>query len=98
MTVMCEWFAMCDHDADGLRTHPVLGHVPICARCADRVGDPVTDAERAALADATTEDTSEDLCTDHGFDECPDCGNGGVKIGPDGYEPCTRFLRCWSDA
>jgi hypothetical protein len=43
------------------------------------------------------EDTSEDRCTDHGLDGCPDCGNVGVKIGPDGYEPCTRFLTCWAD-
>jgi hypothetical protein len=44
----------------------------------------------------TPEDTSEDRCTDHGFDECPDCGNVGVKIDT-GYVPCTRFLTCWAD-
>jgi hypothetical protein len=51
--------------------------------------DHATDHER--------EDTSEDLCTEHGFDECPDCGNVGVKIDTSGYVPCTRFLTCWSD-
>lgn len=43
------------------------------------------------------QDTSEDRCTDHGYDECPDCGNAGVKIDASGYVPCTRFLTCWSD-
>ena len=40
MTV-CEWFAMCDHEAIGVVSHPVLGDVPICQRCADNMGlDP----------------------------------------------------------
>lgn len=96
--MVCEWFALCDHPADGVRTHPILGAVLICTRCADRVGDPITQGERETLQAATTgEDTSEDWCTEHGFEECPDCGNGGVKIGADGYEPCTRFRGCWSD-
>lgn len=43
------------------------------------------------------EDTSEDPCTDHGLDTCPDCGNAGTAIGPDGYYECTRFLTCWTD-
>lgn len=34
----CEWFAKCDNDADGVTPHPVLGDVPICARCADKLG------------------------------------------------------------
>lgn len=28
----CQWFAMCDHAATNLRTHPVLGLVPVCER------------------------------------------------------------------
>jgi hypothetical protein len=32
----CEWFAMCDHDATVLVLHPILGHVPACASCAER--------------------------------------------------------------
>jgi hypothetical protein len=52
---------------------------------------------RAGLTDDSTEDTSEDRCTDHGLDVCPDCGNGGIVVGDNGYEPCTRFLTCWSD-
>ena len=43
------------------------------------------------------EDTSEDRCTDHGHEECPDCGDAGVKIDTSGYVPCTRFLTCWAD-
>lgn len=31
---LCEWFARCDHVATQTRSHPVLGDVPICDRCA----------------------------------------------------------------
>jgi hypothetical protein len=37
MTV-CEWFALCDNPAVGTLPHPVLGDVPVCDRCADKVG------------------------------------------------------------
>jgi hypothetical protein len=30
---VCEWFALCDHEATGTMSHPVLGAVPICDRC-----------------------------------------------------------------
>jgi len=33
----CEWFALCDHEADGTVSHPILGAVPTCQRCADRL-------------------------------------------------------------
>lgn len=33
---LCEWFALCEHKADGLARHPVLDLVPICVRCASR--------------------------------------------------------------
>lgn len=29
----CEWFLLCENDATTTRPHPVLGAVPICARC-----------------------------------------------------------------
>jgi hypothetical protein len=29
----CHWFAMCDNDTAGTRSHPILGDVPICERC-----------------------------------------------------------------
>jgi hypothetical protein len=50
MSVACEWFALCDRAADGLRRHPILGAVPICDRCAERIGEPITDEQREALA------------------------------------------------
>lgn len=31
----CQWFALCDHRADGVVAHPILGAVPTCQRCAD---------------------------------------------------------------
>jgi len=34
--VPCEYFAMCDRHAAGTTSHPVLGAVPTCQRCADR--------------------------------------------------------------
>ena len=51
-TTPCEWFALCDRVADGLRAHPILGAVPVCERCAGVVGEPITSDERQALASA----------------------------------------------
>lgn len=34
---MCAWWAMCTNLATGTRSHPVLGQVPICDRCRDKV-------------------------------------------------------------
>lgn len=34
----CRYFALCDRPADGTYLHPILGPVPTCNRCADRVG------------------------------------------------------------
>lgn len=31
--VMCGWFAMCYEPATTTRHHPIVGAVPICARC-----------------------------------------------------------------
>ena len=33
----CEWFALCDYPAIGTVAHPVLGDVPVCGRCADKL-------------------------------------------------------------
>lgn len=33
----CEYFALCDRPAEGTVAHPILGDVPCCQRCADRV-------------------------------------------------------------
>jgi len=35
---LCEWFALCDRPADGVVSHPILGWVPTCQRCADKLG------------------------------------------------------------
>lgn len=34
---MCQWFALCDHAAVTTRKHSILGDVPICKRCNDKV-------------------------------------------------------------
>lgn len=34
---LCQWFVRCDHRAAGLVAHPVLGVVPTCTRCAERM-------------------------------------------------------------
>ena len=32
-TGLCEWFARCGNPAVGTVEHPILGSVPVCARC-----------------------------------------------------------------
>ena len=59
--------------------------------------DACTAELRAFLPTDESEDTSEDPCTDHDLEVCPDCGNCGTAIGPKGYYSCTRFLTCWAD-
>lgn len=34
----CQWFALCTNEAVGCVTHSILGDVPICERCAEKVG------------------------------------------------------------
>lgn len=34
----CQWYAACPSDATTIVSHPVLGDVPTCARCAQRAG------------------------------------------------------------
>jgi len=34
----CRWFALCDHPAAGTVAHPILGPVPTCTRCTNRLG------------------------------------------------------------
>jgi hypothetical protein len=36
-TTLCQWFALCDHVAVTTMGHPILGDVPICARCKAKV-------------------------------------------------------------
>lgn len=35
-TYYCRWYALCENDADGFVSHPILGAVPTCTRCADK--------------------------------------------------------------
>lgn len=42
-TTVCEWFALCDHEATKTRQHPILGAVPICGRCDELVDRIVND-------------------------------------------------------
>jgi hypothetical protein len=34
---VCEWFALCTRPADGVVAHPIIGPVPTCQRCAERM-------------------------------------------------------------
>lgn len=34
--MICEWYALCDHEATAMVSHPVLGEVPTCQRCVDK--------------------------------------------------------------
>lgn len=38
VAVVCEWFALCTRETTQATQHPILGPVPICARCAERMG------------------------------------------------------------
>jgi hypothetical protein len=33
--IPCQWFALCDREATGTTSHPILGEVPTCDRCAE---------------------------------------------------------------
>ena len=37
ITQMCEWFTLCFNEATTTRSHPILGDVPICQRCQDKM-------------------------------------------------------------
>ncbi len=75
------------------------GHLDVSACIAELRN--ATEDEGLALVEflrgIEPDDTSEEPCTDHGLDVCPDCGNAGTAIGPKGYYSCTRFLTCWTD-
>ncbi|URG17454.1 hypothetical protein Mbo2_084 [Rhodococcus phage Mbo2] len=34
---VCEWFALCVRPANTYRLHPILGAVPICKECDEKV-------------------------------------------------------------
>lgn len=33
----CQWFAHCENEATTTKSHPVLGAVPACDRCAAKI-------------------------------------------------------------
>ncbi len=61
-----------------------------CTRCEDKRDDDERRQARKTrelaelFATEEIQDTSEDPCTDHGLEVCPDCGNAGTAIGPNG--------------
>lgn len=50
----CEWFALCDHEAVGHVIHPVLGPVPTCQRCVDKLDLSVYEVELLKRLDQGT--------------------------------------------
>lgn len=36
-TDICRWFVLCENEATSHRPHPILGPVPICDRCDDKI-------------------------------------------------------------
>lgn len=40
-TIICRWYALCANEAVGTTSHPVLGDVPICQRCASKHDLPI---------------------------------------------------------
>lgn len=37
MAPVCEWFAFCTRESSGVVEHPILGDVPTCERCANKL-------------------------------------------------------------
>ena len=40
MHLVCEWFVRCENPTLLAVKHPVLGYVPCCVRCADKMSIP----------------------------------------------------------
>lgn len=47
-TDLCQWVLFCDDEATTTRPHPILGDVPICARC-DAVASALQAETRARV-------------------------------------------------
>lgn len=39
MNILCQWYALCTNLAATTREHPILGDVPICHRCNQKVDE-----------------------------------------------------------
>lgn len=37
--VPCGWFALCENTATTTAPHPILGWIPVCQRCAERISN-----------------------------------------------------------
>jgi hypothetical protein len=35
--LLCAWYLLCDNVATTTRKHPILGDVPICSRCDQKI-------------------------------------------------------------
>ena len=35
--IECQWFALCSNPSDTFLDHPILGDVPICKRCFEKI-------------------------------------------------------------
>ncbi|GMA42418.1 hypothetical protein [Mobilicoccus caccae] len=46
--IKCQWFALCPNPPAGTIAHPILGEVPACQRCADRMGKRLDTAQNRA--------------------------------------------------
>jgi len=85
----CEWFALCRNVATTVRPHPLLGAVPICARCDAKVarleGEPV---RTCRVCGCTDELACEGGCAWAGADLCSRCAGLGYVPGevPDAVE------------
>jgi hypothetical protein len=56
--ITCSWFALCSNDAAGNVTHPVLGAVPTCSRCAAKHGLLLEDFPVTVVAVLTETDVT----------------------------------------
>lgn len=86
--MICEWFALCTNPAAGTVTHPILGEVPTCERCATMLdlkftnkGRLTTMSDQKVLTEYTTKDTGEVIHA-----EAPHGRNDARGYSLDGYD------------
>lgn len=86
---MCEWFLMCANEAAGTVTHPILGEVPTCERCADKAGKTLNVPPTYPIDDECTVTvvTGDDGNSEYG---CT-CGASGYIPGLPGQETAEMW-------